>query len=157
MGTINSNVNAFNKRLLKRIKKIEEKGKFIPRDLSLRMKLLAQFFAPKLTWELVNNITNFPIKNGYRVQSIATNKGFPYNKWVNASVGFETLTGRYAFIHPKSGNLVKGFGDRTYGKSPGNWTWRGRARYFELAKEDTREYAKDYISSQYANAIRLKT
>lgn len=112
----------------------------------------ARLKAPFRSGKLANSIkVSHLASGGYRVLVTAKSKnGFPYPKWVNQDPGFKKLT------YPDGGPFGLKPGDTAvYGSHP--WTgWTGEARFFDQAKELTKENWKSIALPGFNKALGAK-
>lgn len=114
----------------------------------------ARLYAPRKTGRLLRGI----VRRGNEVSARASNNGFPYIHWVNATrgMGYTTLRmrrgigGQFVSRRAESGVVARGrpkAGQSAftaiYGVSP-NWRWTGQKHFFSRAVEETRKYWADY-------------
>ena len=87
---------------------------------------------------------------------------FPYNKWVNASPGFETLNfPRGAWLPPsRSRNgewtrILPPGSSASYGASPG-WNWTGTRGYFDIAFRQMDREIVSLFTPEIEQALKTK-
>lgn len=87
---------------------------------------------------------------------------FPYNKWVNASPGFETLNfPNGAWIPPersRTGAWVKILqpgGTASYGMTP-SWAWTGTRGYFDIAFNQMDKEIISLFTPELEKALKIK-
>ena len=113
----------------------------------------ARLKAPFRSGKLANSIkVSHLASGGYRVLVTAKSKqGFAYPKWVNQDPGFKKLT------YPNGGPFGLKPGDTAvYGSIPGTWRWTGEARFFDQAKELTKENWKSIALPGFNKALGAK-
>jgi len=154
------NASEIRKNMRRRVKAIRQAGVKTTLDAARLVSNKAKEFAPKKTGALITGILIRKTKEGHSVTSTVPGN-FPYNKWVNASPGFEVLKyPKGAWLSPSKSysgewvNIVPRGGTASYGVSPSNWNWTGRRGFFDLAIQVTRRDIPKKLRDNVRKAIK---